>query len=180
MNHLLKEINPAAISNKNVFDLIANKWMLITAGDSENSLNTMTASWGCLGSLWGKNIAICYVRPERHTFKFIENNDYYSLSFYPEKYKETLTYCGTHSGRDVNKVKETNLTLDFTEKAPYFKEANLVFICKKIYSDYINEDNFSSKAVKESVCSAWYDSAKPEDFHKFYIGEIVKTLSSEC
>ena len=40
----------------NPFDKIAKQWMLITAGNKEGS-NTMTASWGGLGIMWGKKVA---------------------------------------------------------------------------------------------------------------------------
>ena len=176
MANLLKEIKPTEILNKNFFDLIANRWMLITAGNNKK-LNTMTASWGCFGSLWGRYITVCFVRPERHTFKFIEDNDYYTLSFYEDKYKDILTYCGTHSGKDVDKIKNTKLTPSFNEKAPYFKESNLVFVCKKNYTDKINKENFANEEVKNSIVNAWYKDTLPNNFHKFYIGEIVKVLS---
>ena len=163
-----KTIEPLELNTKNVFDLISNRWMLITAG-TKDSLNTMTASWGCLGHLWHKNITVCFVRKERHTFKFLEKNDYYSLSFYPEKYKKVLTYCGTHSGKEVDKVKETNLTPIFEEEAPYFEEANLIFICRKIYTDDIREE----KILDPEVINSFYTS---DGTHKIYVGEIVKTL----
>ena len=67
----------------------------------------------------------------------IEKNDFYTLSFFPEKYRDVLNYCGTHSGKDVDKIKEANLTPIFNEAAPFFEEANMVLICKKIYTDVI-------------------------------------------
>ena len=176
MSNLLREINPTENLDKNVFDLISNSWMLITAGDSKK-LNTMTASWGCFGSLWGKFITMCFIRPERYTFKFIESNDFYTLSFYNDKYRDVLKYCGTHSGRDVDKIRNTNLTAVFDEKAPYFKESSLVFICKKIYSDYMYKKNFTNEEIQSNICNAWYRDSDSADFHKFYIGEIVKVLS---
>ena len=176
MSNLLKEINPIESLDKNVFDLVSNSWMLITAGNSEN-LNTMTASWGCFGSLWGKYVTTCFIRPERYTFRFIESNDFYTLSFYKSEYKDILKYCGTHSGRDVDKIKNTNLTAIFDEDAPYFKESSLVFVCKKIYSDYICRKNFANEEVQSNIYNAWYKGSESSDFHKFYIGEIVKVLS---
>ena len=163
-----KEINPLDLKAENVFDLISKRWMLVTAGD-KSRFNTMTASWGCLGHLWNTNISVCFIRKERYTFKFLEENDCYSLSFFPNEYKDALTYCGTHSGKDVDKVKETKLTPIFDDNAPFFKEANLVFICKKIYTDVIKEENI----LLPSVINNYY---KTEGQHKIYVGEIVKTL----
>ena len=63
------------------------------------------------------------------------------------------------------------------KKAPYFKESNLVFVCKKNYTDKINKENFANEEVKNSIVNAWYKDTLSNNFHKFYIGEIVKVLS---
>lgn len=163
-----REVNAINLNTENVFDLISKRWMLVTA-EKKNNLNTMTASWGCLGNLWNKNIAVCFIRKERHTFKFLEENNFYTLSFFPEKYRNILNYCGTHSGKDVDKIKETNLTPIFSEKAPFFEEANMVLICKKIYTDLIKEENI----FDSSIVDMFY---KSEGQHKIYVGEIMKAL----
>ena len=63
--------------NENIFKLISDDWMLITAGNGKK-VNTMTASFGGFGVLFFKNIATIYVRPERYTFNFLEENDTFS------------------------------------------------------------------------------------------------------
>ena len=102
------ELNPYKI-NENVFKLLDVQWMLITAGN-EDKYNTMTASWGGLGVLWNKSIATIYIRPQRYTFEFVENNSIFNLSFFDKKYKPALNFCGSKSGRDYDKAKETGLT----------------------------------------------------------------------
>ena len=47
----MRKIDPKQL-DKNVFSLIGDQWMLITAGTVERC-NTMTASWGGLGVIWG-------------------------------------------------------------------------------------------------------------------------------
>ena len=163
-----REVDAINLNAENVFDLISRRWMLVTAGKN-NNINTMTASWGCLGHLWNRNIAVCFIRKERHTFKFLEENDFYTLSFFPEKYRDVLNYCGTHSGKDVDKIKETNLTPNFSEAAPFFEETNMVLICKKIYTDIIKEENI----MEPSIVNMFY---KAEGQHKIYVGEIIKAL----
>ena len=78
-----KKITPEDITD-NMFKAISKDWMLITAGNADG-LNTMTASWGSVGQLWGKNVATCYIRPTRYTLGFMEENNYYTLSFYSEE-----------------------------------------------------------------------------------------------
>ena len=58
----------------NPFTLINKDWMLITAGDGEKH-NTMTASWGGVGELWGKYVSTIYIRPQRYTLEFVEREE---------------------------------------------------------------------------------------------------------
>ena len=155
----------------NPFKLIGKDWMLITAGDKEK-FNTMTASWGGVGIMWGKPVATAYIRPQRYTFEFIENGDYYTQSFFDEEYRDALKFCGSKSGRDYDKVKETGLTpvVDDETGAVYFKEAKVVFICKKMYAQFLNEES----ALTEEV-TKWYNG----DYHKMYMSEIVSVLVKE-
>ena len=74
--------------------------MLITAGD-RNGSNTMTASWGGVGIMWGKPVATAYIRPQRYTKEFVDDNEYFTLSFLPEEQRKALNICGSVSGRDV-------------------------------------------------------------------------------
>ena len=117
----------------NPFTKIDKEWMLITAGD-ETKCNTMTASWGGLGELWNKYVSFIFMRPSRYTLKFVQNNDYYSLCFLSDDDRKILNYCGSHSGRQGNKIESAGLTPVFNEAAPYFEEAELVFICRKMHA----------------------------------------------
>ena len=101
----------------NPFTLIDKEWMLITAGN-EQKCNTMTASWGGLGELWKHYVSFIFVRPQRYTLEFIEKEDHYSLCFFDESYRKALSFCGSHSGRDYDKCKETGLTPDESQTQP--------------------------------------------------------------
>lgn len=161
------EIHVSSLSD-NFFTRIGKEWMLITAGN-KSSFNTMTASWGGTGFLWNKNIAITFIRPSRYTYDFVDHNEYYTLSFFGGKMKEELTFCGRNSGRDVDKIKETGLVPVFDEKAPYFEQADLVIVCKKLYKQPMNRESFIDKELAESI---YPDGA----YHHTFIGEIVKVL----
>lgn len=162
---------PIGSLQMNPFEKIGKEWMLITAGD-EQAHNTMTASWGGLGVLWNKNVSTCYVRPQRHTFGFMENSESYSLCFFDESYRKALSLCGTLSGRDTDKDKEAGLTCAFHHGVPYYEEASLVLICKKQYSQFLTKKSF--------VCGETYTKNYPaDDLHKMYIGEITDVLVKE-
>ncbi len=150
----------------NPFDKIGKEWMLITAGN-EQGCNTMTASWGGMGVLWNKNVVYIFVRPQRHTLGFIDDSEYFSVSFFGEEYKKALLLCGTKSGKDCDKIKEAGLTPAFSENAPYFKEADTVLICKKLYRQQLNADS----VIDERVFKEYNN-----DYHFVFVGEITEVL----
>lgn len=156
--------------NQNPFQLIGDDWMLVTAGN-KNNFNTMTASWGGLGVLWNKNVAFKFIRPQRYTFDFMEKHDYYTLSFYDDKFKDALKFCGKNSGRDVDKTSEINFTPVFEDDFTYFNEARLVLVCKKIYEQFIDPNNFLDEKIQSNYPN--------KDYHKMYVGEITKVLVKE-
>ena len=124
------------------FELIGKEWMLVTAG-TEDKFNTMTASWGGVGILWNKPVAFLFIRPERYTHAFIEENDRLTLSFYGEDYRKALQLCGTKSGRDTDKVKECNFTpLKLESGAMTFAESRITLDCRKLFKTEMTEANF--------------------------------------
>ena len=150
----------------NFFEAIGQDWMLITAGTLAH-YNTMTASWGTLGVLWNKPIAICFIRPHRYTFQFAEKYNYFTLSFLEDKYRSILDFCGTHSGRDVDKALRTGLKpLELNSDRISFEQAVLIFECRKIYADNIKPENF----LDLELIGKNYPG---KDFHRFFIGEII-------
>lgn len=154
----------------NPFTLIGDEWMLITAGTKEKC-NTMTASWGGVGVIWGKNVATIYIRPTRYTKEFIHREDSFTIAFFDKQYKKALGICGSKSGRDCDKIKEAGLTVGFDGEVPYINEAKMVLVCKKLYHDEIKPNNFVEN---------WIDENYPnKDYHTMYIGEIVKVLDKQ-
>jgi flavin reductase (DIM6/NTAB) family NADH-FMN oxidoreductase RutF len=162
------EITPGKL-DENVFNIVGEEWMLITAGRADK-FNTMTASWGTLGILWHKPVAICFIRPQRYTFEFAESSEYYTLSFLEPGNREILQFCGTRSGRDTDKIGETGLVPLTTRLGNvYYDQCRLVLECKKLYADHLKEDLF---IIPELIGKNY----PKKDFHKFYIGEVVSCL----
>ena len=166
-----KEINITDLQF-NPFTKIGSQWMLITAGD-ENGFNTMTASWGGLGVLWGKNVAFIFVRENRYTKEFIDNGEYFSCNFFHKKYKNDLKYFGIVSGRQEDKFKTSGLNVDFKDDIPYVDECNLICLCKKMAAVPITEAHFLDPEIKEK----WYSGKDENNLHTMYIGEIVEILA---
>lgn len=168
---MFKEISCCEIK-ENFVDLFKNRWALVTAGDS-GAYNTMTVSWGAVGELWGKDCATVYIRPQRYTQEFVNKNDYFTISFYPTDMKNKIHgVCGSKSGRDVDKAKECGITPCFDEKAPYFEEAQLVLVCRKMAEGKFEPSQFIDEKIEEN----WYTQ---KDFHFIYYAEIEKVLISQ-
>lgn len=161
------EITPEQIE-KNPFTMIHKDWMLIGA-EAGGRVNAMTASWGGVGVLWNRNVAFSFIRPQRFTRGLVDEADYFSLSFFGEEYREMLSYFGRVSGRDEDKIAKSGLTVEHAEGTPYFKEGNLIILCKKLYTGDILPENLADLAID----AAMYPD---KDYHKVYIGEIVKVL----
>lgn len=149
-------------------DKLMRDWMLITAG-KDDGFNTMLASWGGIGVLWGGPVAFIFVRESRYTKKFIDENDSFSLTFFTEEYKKALSLCGTVSGKERDKVKEAGLTPVHTEDMTYFSQASIVFNCKKVSATLISPEDLIDKSILDQFYS-------DNDYHIMYVGKIEEIL----
>lgn len=155
-----------------VFQLFNDRWALATAGSMEN-YNTMTIGWGSMGTLWGpphkgKPVLTIYVSPARYTHTFLEQNDYFTVSFFPEEYRKDLALLGSRSGRDGDKVALTALTPLAIEHGVDFAQAELTFVCRKLY-----QQQFDLEKVPKDVADWIYTRVPP---HSMFIGEVVEVI----
>ncbi|WP_280746356.1 MULTISPECIES: flavin reductase [unclassified Parabacteroides] len=154
----------------NVFNLIGKQWMLVTAGNKKK-YNTMTASWGGFTYVWERPATIAYIRDNRYTYGFLQQEESFTLSFFTEQYRGALRICGTKSGRDTDKVKEAGLTpIETPAGLISFGEARMIIECKKILVqelDYANlTEPYKAKIMEESYNK---EPAK----HQLFISEIT-------
>lgn len=152
----------------NPFKKIGSEWFLVTAG-TEGAFNTMTASWGSMGVLWGKPVFNTVVRTSRYTFQFMEEQERFSICFFDQTHRKDLSYCGSHSGRNEDKIAHTSLTPTFIDGVPAFEEAKTVFLCRKLFRSPFTEENFIDKSLLEFY--------KSEGFHVNFTGEIYKAYT---
>ncbi len=77
--------------------------MLLTA-KADDQVNSMTISWGMLGIEWGRPVFVTFLREHRFTKELIDKNGEFTVNIpYGQDAKEILNFCGTKSGRDVDK-----------------------------------------------------------------------------
>lgn len=147
----------------NPFTAIGEDWMLVTAGD-ESKVNTMTASWGGLGVLWGQDVAFVFIRPQRYTKEFVDAQGCFSLTFF-DGYKKEMGLLGSVSGRDRDKIAETGLTVTMLDGVPTFAEARQVLLLETLYTDEIKPELFKNSGLDEK----WYPN---RDYHTVYVAKV--------
>ena len=150
-----------------IFAQFDSKWALLSAGTKDDH-NTMTISWGGMGTLWSKPVVTVYVKPCRHTYKFMNDNDFFTVSFYPEDKKEALMLMGSKSGRDIDKDAASGLTVKDLGCAVTYEEAEVTLLCKKIYWQDMDAERMPADVVKTH-----YSVEEP---HRLFIGELVEII----
>lgn len=153
------------------------KGVLVTA-KSKDQVNSMTISWGQIGFEWNKLIFTIYIRSGRHTHKMLEESNEFTINIgFGKKAENILAFCGTKSGRSIDKIKELDLTLVSGNKitTPGIKELPLTLECKIIYKQLQDKE-----AIQESLKKRFYpknvSSDSPSsnsDYHTMFYGEIV-------
>ena len=153
----------------NPITMFSDNWPLLTAGNEEAGYNTMTISWGHIGAIWNKPTIAVYIRPQRYTKEFVDSHELFTVSVLPSEYKKALMYLGRASGRDEDKVAKVGLTPIIDAGTTYFEEAEMVFVCRKLYQKSIKEEAFLDVTIVDTMYPK-------KDFHDLYIGEIVDIL----
>ncbi len=151
-----------------------SQWLLLAAGDfAKRDFNAMAVGWGSLGTMWSEPFAQVVVRPTRHTRKFMERHETFTLSAFPEEYRGDVELLGTKSGRDGDKIAETRLTPvpSSIVAAPSFAEAELVVECVKIYWQDMEPSHFLASEIEGKY--------PRRDYHRIYYGRIVAIFGSE-
>ena len=169
MNRINIDVNKWQIKPHHLWD---KQWLVLTSGDYHSGkFNSMVVGWGGFGTMWKKPFAIVVVRPQRHTYGFMEKYDSFTLTAFPEKYRNVLEIIGTESGLDINKYQKTGLTPIPSSQisAPGFDEAELIVECRKSYWQDLDPSHFLLTSIP-----AQYPQ---KDYHRVYYGEIV-TISA--
>lgn len=166
-----------------IFDLFSSQAALVTAGSIDN-FNGCTIGWGSMGNIWGRDghtlpIVTVYVHPARYTCDFLKANSTFTVSFFPKEYRKALGYMGSHSGRDGDKVSAAGLTPLAVGDSVAYREANLVFLCRKLY-----QHEFEQEGLYPEICE--YYKSNPQSFprdasgdwhaHYMFVGEILQQI----
>ncbi len=164
-----KEITLTEVFKETISGLNGNGIFLVSGKEG----NPMTIGWGSIGRIWGKPIFIVLVRPSRYSHLLLQELEEFSVNIPPEKLSEKLEYCGEHSGRDTNKIKECGFTLKPGIKinVPYIAECPIHYECQVIHKNEVIPEN-----LKSSITERYYPSG---DYHTIYFGEILGVYREE-
>ncbi len=128
--------------------------------------NPMTIGWGTIGIVWAKPVFTVLVRPSRFTHGLIEKSSAFSVNVLTKEYDREIAICGSHSGRDMDKIERCGLTLEAGKhiEIPHIVEAILYYECKIIHKNEV-----VSEALDRALLTGYYPK---DDFHTIYYGEI--------
>jgi flavin reductase (DIM6/NTAB) family NADH-FMN oxidoreductase RutF len=168
-DQLFKQISPEEICD-NVFTLVGNVFPVITAGKADH-YNSLTASGGGLGLLFKKPTTWCILRADRYTLEMIQKMQTYTMSYFPNEYKEQILFLGSKSGRDSEKMKEVELTSVQTPSGDIsFKEARLIIECKLTELTTPNPNDFYTQEARDYINEAYKEA---NHYRKYVFGEIT-------
>lgn len=152
--------------NLDAYEVFHRSWALLTAGTMD-AHNAMTISWGGLGCLWNQSVATVYVRHSRYTYEFMENNDCFTVSFYPDECRDALKLLGTLSGRDTDKITRAGLTPVAMGDSVTFAQAKITLLCRKVYHQDMTAEN-----IDPELYARFYEPG--EQPHRLYIGKVLE------
>lgn len=163
-----------------VFDMFSHQLALVTAGNIE-CFNGCTLGWGSMGNIWSRAgsigpIITVYVYPSRYTWEFLKANETFTVSFFPQEYRKALGYMGSHSGRNEDKVKASGLTPVVMGDSVSYQEANLTFLCKKLYQHRFEKEDLAEEIrnyYKGSPAAFPPDESGEWQTHYMFVGEII-------
>ena len=166
---LFTQIQPEELTD-NVFRLVGKDFFAITAGTPER-FNSMTGSGGGLGTIFRNPAAWCCIQQTRYTLELMQEQQAYTLTFFPEEYKDQLIFLGTHSGRDTDKMKQVALTAIQTPAgAITYEEARLVFECRLTQMTTPALQDFCTPEAHAYIEETYQD---PDEQRKYVFGEIT-------
>jgi flavin reductase (DIM6/NTAB) family NADH-FMN oxidoreductase RutF len=170
-----KEISPEELPD-NVFKLVGKDFFVVTAGKADD-YNAMVGSGGGFGMLFRKPTSWCVLLGTRYTLELMRKERTYTLSYFPDEYREQMMYFGKQSGRPSSAGQKS----DKTKNAPLtgvetpsgnmtFAEARLVFECKLTQIAIANTEDYFSAQDREYIEKAIVEDG---DYRRYVFGAIT-------
>lgn len=168
---LFRPVSPEKFAETfNIFNLTGADFYLVSAG-TNNNYNSMIGSGGGFGFFFKNPTNWSLFRQDRYTLELIEKYKKYSISFFPEKYKNEILFLGQESGRNSNKMKKCRLTpIKTPSQNIVFKEALLIIECELTSIIIPDLNNFYSDTSIKYIKEVYKNK---NEFRKIVFGEIT-------
>lgn len=165
----MKDVNYMAVAEEVMSQIKEGAFLTVKAGEN---MNTMTIGWALIGYVWRRPVFTVLVRTSRHTFGFIEKAADFTVTVPTTDMRDALMFCGTKSGRDVDKYKACNLKLADSRKvfSPIIKTPAIHFECRILLKTPMDP------TCLDQECEALYPA---KDYHTLYFGEILACYQTE-
>lgn len=159
----MKKCDPLAVAGALVKQIRNGAFLTVKAGDE---LNTMTIGWGLVGFIWQRKVFMAAVRDSRHTFTLMEKAVDFTVSVPSLDMKDALMFCGTKSGRDVDKLQACGLVPAAAQQtvSPVLQVPGIHLECVI---------RFKAPMDPKYLDSALADLYPARDYHTLYFGEIA-------
>lgn len=159
------DLQKLSLAINNTFEVLPAPGLLLLSDDG-NKKNLITIGWLQFGNLWGKWTVNVFIRQSRHSFKILNNSEYFSLNILePQKYNNQITLCAQKSGQTYDKIKGSGLTIIENEKIATIAEAQTTFECK-----ILNKTILDKACLAPDLFNKFYSN---EDFHQLITAEIL-------
>ena len=166
----MKNLNYMSVAEEAMNKIKKGAFLTVKATDA---LNTMTIGWATFGFIWQKPIMMVAVRDSRHTFGIIEKAQDFTVTIPSGDMSKAIAFCGSKSGRDVNKFKMCNLETENGQNvvSPIIQVPGIHIECKIVFKSAMNPihlDNDYDKTLYPK-----------KDYHTLYFGEILACYETE-
>lgn len=153
---------------------LENDGVFLVVEDDRGKINVMTIGWATVGMVWGKPIMTVFVRPVRYTYELIERAKTFSVCVPSAgKLKDELIFCGSSSGRTVDKIKQSKLTAIKGQ----LKNTVIIEECKYFFECHIVQKNkLDPQVLDAGIIKDFYPN---RDFHTVYYGEIKHSYARD-
>lgn len=166
----MKDLKYMSIAEDAMRKIKKGAFLTVKAADA---LNTMTIGWATFGFIWQKPVMMVAVRDSRHTFDIIEKSQDFTVTIPSNDMSKEIAFCGTQSGRDVDKFKMCNLQTANGRNvvSPIINVAGIHYECKIVFKSAMNPVYLDKN----------YDKAlyPQNDYHTLYFGEILACYETE-
>ena len=150
-------------------DRLAHGGLLLGSTGSSGRSNAMIIGWGTVGVIWGVPVWTVLVRPSRYTFSLIEESGVFTVNVPTLEMNELVKICGTRSGRELDKLAETETSMGQTVACVTLDECPVVYECRVVH----HNDILPETLLPEIVSRAYPRG----DFHRLYYGQIMGTFA---